>query len=246
MSNTGYRTRGIVLSGRPLGEKDRLMTLMTMDRGLLRVVARGVRGPRSKLAGLVMPFAEVNLDMWRGRSLDGIRGGEVLRAHRGLRERPERYGHASAVAEVTGFLAQEGEADPALYLLLLATLTLLATRDPDLILTFFLLRAIKVAGLFPDIGACVACAATETGGMIDFDTGSLTCHRCHPAGNSRYELCANGLRLALRLRDIHPRGLADCRADPAVIRGLRDLMFDYVEFHLGRSVNSRRFLDILN
>ena len=39
----------------PLGEADRILTLYTTDLGKLRAVARGVRGPKSRLAGHLEP-----------------------------------------------------------------------------------------------------------------------------------------------------------------------------------------------
>ena len=50
-----YKTEGIVLKQMPLGEADRILTLYTTDQGKLRAVARGVRRPKSRLAGHLEP-----------------------------------------------------------------------------------------------------------------------------------------------------------------------------------------------
>lgn len=44
-------TRGIVLSRTDYQEADRILTILTPDHGKLRVIAKGVRKPKSKLAG---------------------------------------------------------------------------------------------------------------------------------------------------------------------------------------------------
>lgn len=44
-------TTGIVLTRVDYGEADRILTILTPDHGKLRVIAKGVRKPKSKLAG---------------------------------------------------------------------------------------------------------------------------------------------------------------------------------------------------
>jgi DNA repair protein RecO (recombination protein O) len=50
------QTRGIVLSRTAYGEADRIVTLITPDQGKVRVMARGVRKLKSKLAGGIELF----------------------------------------------------------------------------------------------------------------------------------------------------------------------------------------------
>jgi DNA repair protein RecO (recombination protein O) len=50
MSRT-YQATGINLKGMALGEADRLLTILTAERGLVRAVAPGARKFKSKLRG---------------------------------------------------------------------------------------------------------------------------------------------------------------------------------------------------
>lgn len=50
-------TTGIVLARTNYGEADRIVTLLTPDQGKLRVMAKGVRRPKSKLAGGIELFS---------------------------------------------------------------------------------------------------------------------------------------------------------------------------------------------
>ena len=46
-----YREQGVVLRTQKLGEADRIVTLLTLGRGIIRVVAKGVRRTSSKSTG---------------------------------------------------------------------------------------------------------------------------------------------------------------------------------------------------
>ena len=70
MSRT-YKVTGINLKGMPLGEADRLLTILTQELGLIRVVAPGARKQNSKLGGRSGLFVVNELLIAKGRSLDG-------------------------------------------------------------------------------------------------------------------------------------------------------------------------------
>lgn len=60
-------TQGIVLKRLNYGEADRIVTLLTSDYGKLRIMAKGVRRPKSKLAGGIELFSVNELHFIKGR-----------------------------------------------------------------------------------------------------------------------------------------------------------------------------------
>lgn len=59
-------TPGYVLHHRPYRDTSRILEVFTRDFGRLSLFARGVRGPRSKLAPILQPFCPLLLS-WSGR-----------------------------------------------------------------------------------------------------------------------------------------------------------------------------------
>lgn len=60
-------TKGIVLSRTDYGEADRILTILTPDQGKLRLMARGVRKAKSRLAGGIELFSTTELTYMNGR-----------------------------------------------------------------------------------------------------------------------------------------------------------------------------------
>ena len=60
-------TTGIILTRTDYGEADRIITLLTPDCGKLRLMAKGVRRIKSKLAGGIELFSISNITFIKGR-----------------------------------------------------------------------------------------------------------------------------------------------------------------------------------
>jgi DNA repair protein RecO (recombination protein O) len=84
MTNKTYQVTGINLKASPLGEADRLITILTPEYGLLRVVAPGARKPKSSLGGRSGIFVINQLMLARGKSMDRITQAETLHTYRTL------------------------------------------------------------------------------------------------------------------------------------------------------------------
>jgi len=80
MSRT-YKATGINLKSMPLGETDRLVTVLTPEFGLVRAVAPGARKPKSRLRGRIEMFVVNELLIAKGRSLDKIVQAETLASY---------------------------------------------------------------------------------------------------------------------------------------------------------------------
>jgi hypothetical protein len=68
----------IIIKKTKLGEADRILTLYTPDLGKIQAVAKGVRRPKSKLAGHLELLTHSLVSLARGRNLDTITGSQTI------------------------------------------------------------------------------------------------------------------------------------------------------------------------
>ncbi|MEB3319897.1 MAG: DNA repair protein RecO [Cyanobium sp.] len=108
---TELNLEGLALSSRPLGESDRLLTLLSEEQGLLRLAVPGARRPRSSLAAAV-PLAHLQLQVGRGKGLRRVRQLRVLRNYSGLAQQLEALASAQAMAELSLMLVPAETAAP--------------------------------------------------------------------------------------------------------------------------------------
>ena len=82
------RLQGLALKVGPLGEHDRLLTLLSDEAGVVRLAVPGARRPRSSLAAAV-PLTLLDLQVVGRRSLKRVRQLRVLHNYGGVGQRPE-------------------------------------------------------------------------------------------------------------------------------------------------------------
>ena len=153
-----YNTEAIVLRTSPLGEADRLLTLLTPGLGKLRATARGVRKPTSKLGGHLDSLTRSSLTLAKGQTLDTITGADTRETFPLVKGNLDRLSRAIYLTELVDTLSPLEAPNPAIYTLFLEGLRLLGTdADPDLVLRYMELQLLSHSGFLPELHQCVEC-----------------------------------------------------------------------------------------
>lgn len=77
MSKRVQQQPGFVLHHRPFRDTSQILDLLTRDHGRIAVVARGSRGPRSRLAGVLRPFLPLRVSWVAKTDLGTLTGAEA-------------------------------------------------------------------------------------------------------------------------------------------------------------------------
>lgn len=170
-----------------LGEADLIVTLLAENTGRLRGVAPSARKSRKRFGGRLEPLTRVVVT-WaqrEGRDLHRIESLETLRSFAAMQADPAKQAACAVLAEITGHVVHEGEADPRTYRLLGALLEALeGGLDPWIAVRYAEYWTLRLHGVLPDVDACAACGSELTPADPRWAAeGSVLCRRCpKPAG----------------------------------------------------------------
>lgn len=177
------KTDGLVIREINVGESDRIVHILTREKGVVRASARGARKVRSRISSAAQMLTHSDFTLFRGRELYIIDEAAPLHFFLGVRRDLDRLALAQYFAQLMENLApQEDEAEIYLRLILNA-LYLIENekRPPQAVKAAFELRLLTLAGYMPDLVACRRCGAYEAGRMwFDPVEGNLICDRCAP------------------------------------------------------------------
>jgi len=168
-------TTAIVLSRTDFGEADRILTLLTPDYGKLRLMARGVRKVKSKLAGGIELFSISNVTFINGRGEIGTLISARLETYYShIVENIERtmlgYELIKLLSRVT-----EDEPEAAYFELLQQTFQALNddTTSIELIRLWFAAHLLEQAGHSPNLQTDDTGAKLAPGTAYNFNTESM-------------------------------------------------------------------------
>ncbi|MEN9222701.1 MAG: DNA repair protein RecO, partial [Thermostichus sp. BF3_bins_97] len=195
MSGSTYRVTGINLKGIPLGESDRIITILTREQGLIRAVAKGSRKQPSKLGGRMEPFVINDLLIAHGRwptqtdasqRLQRIAQAETLQSFPRLNRSLAHLTAAQYLAEVTLILALPEQTQEDLFVLLVEHLERLEQATSDVrvlpLLTHGVYHLLALAGFAPQVQACHYCRGRLAGNVFfSPKSGGMVCEPCRVA-----------------------------------------------------------------
>jgi DNA repair protein RecO (recombination protein O) len=146
-------TKGIILTRTDFGEADRIITVLTPDYGKLRLMARGVRRVKSKLAGGIELFSVSDITFIRGRGEIGTLISARLRAHYG--RIVTQIARVQLGYELIKLLNRitEDETEPDYFALLEQLFATLDDTDipPELIECWFYAQILRLGGSEPNL-----------------------------------------------------------------------------------------------
>lgn len=172
----GQQTSGIILNRTDYGEADRIITVLTPDQGKLRLMAKGVRKPKSKLAGGIELFSVSDITFIRGRKEIGTLVSSRLSEHYGTIVKD--IGRVQLGYELLKLLnkATEDEPEPEYFETLQTALKSL--DDPkiptDLIQVWFSAQLLRLGGHSPNLRTDTNGEKLSPESMYNFDAEAMT------------------------------------------------------------------------
>ena len=260
-----YRVTGINLKSIPLGESDRLMTILTPEKGLIRTIAPGARKYQSQLRGRTELFVVNQLIIAKGRSLDKITQAETIISYGGLSNNLAKLAAGQYLAELALGLAIGEQPQGEIYQLLrehLARLEKLDNRESCLpSLTQALFHLLVVGGIAPRVNVC--CITQEP--LIpqlnqqnwrvgfSFDGGGIISLGAPSSLKIDNQIGAIELALLQQLTTQSLLPTSEILADSISINIINDawlnlerLLRNYTQYHLGCTIRSATLIDSLS
>jgi DNA repair protein RecO (recombination protein O) len=242
-----YVTDAIVLSRFDFGEADRILTLITPEYGKLKAIAKGVRRQKSRLGGSLEPFAELRVQLARGRTFDVVTQVSVGHAWLRLRDALEPAATAWYLAELADRSLEERHAAEPLYALLHRAYELLdAGMGPGRVARWYEMHLAAELGVRPELERCVECdrllEPTDTFRWVP-PLGGVLCQRDPGPPAARTSLSLDALKVLRAYQRLDAEAISDLRLAPEIEREVEAAMRAFIADALEREARSLAFLD---
>lgn len=174
-------TDGLILKEQNIGEKDKLVTVLTRHNGLVRAFVRGAKSVNNRKNSSTGMFCFSKLCLYKTKESYIIDEAEPIELFFELRNDLEKLSLAQYFSELIITLVQEDEPAEDYLRLILNSLYFLAKGKMPIeqVKAITELRLMCIAGYMPNLVACDRCGEYETDTMyFDVEDGLLYCENC--------------------------------------------------------------------
>ncbi|MCI0694101.1 DNA repair protein RecO [candidate division KSB1 bacterium] len=245
------KAEGIVIRSMKMGETSKLVTLFTRELGLLKIIAKGSRSSKSRIGAALEPLTVSRIVYYQkeNREIQFLSQAEIVEFFPNLPADLEKWGYASACAELVSRSQIDTEVTPKLYPILLDTIRAMNEPAADARACFggFQMKLCGVLGLAPNLRRCLNCNSAPPRFMqeirmqsdagptvqIHFDIarGGFMCNNCSPPLEAQ-QLSGETLRLLADFQSLPAEKLSRCKISPVARREIEAFFRAYFAFHL--------------
>lgn len=261
MSQT-YQVTGINLKGMPLGERDRLLTILTPEHGIIQAVAGGARKYQSSLRGRSELFVVNQLLLVKGRSsLHRLTQAETLYTYPKLSQNLGKLAISQYLTEIVLCFALSEQPQYELYTLFrehlqrIENCILCPDSPPTSLLPLLnqgIIHLLSLAGIAPQV------PPLSPHEMEGCKGGSLSVEPNHSRVGFSYQAGGvispdkEAINHLLSYRELtllqelsKPYLSSDFSGEVAHLQTLEKLLRNYTEYHFHRPIRSASLVDTL-
>ncbi len=183
-----FATNGIVTKVTAYGNSDKLLWIITEEKGRIPVMAKGVKSPTSKLTVLTGLFTYANFEIYKKNDAYWLKGGSIISSFYELTRDIKSLALGTYLCDLANELTDENYEGNEILRMLLNSLHFICQgkKSIKLIKGIFEFRAMCMSGYMPEISSCSYCDEFEGEIMyLDVAGGKLICPECLIKKNKR-------------------------------------------------------------
>jgi DNA repair protein RecO (recombination protein O) len=147
-----YSSEGVVLSRKNYSEADRILSVLTKNYGKVRLLAKGVRKPKSKKRGHIEVFSKIKFSANKSKGIDFLTEVELLDSYQGIRSNLRKASLAYYFCEVIEKTMQEEDRNQLVFQTLVTNLdNIKNTGKLKRLRKDFVLKTLVLQGFIPNI-----------------------------------------------------------------------------------------------
>ena len=244
------RDHAITLAVSDYSETSQVVCLLSEGNGLLRVLAKGSKRPRSAFGGPIdkLQLVQAVFSVRRHGSLGVLAELSVQDDLPGLRRQLDGFYAASYAADLVQMGMRELDPCREVFSLLRELLRDLSRGGSSAILLYqFEIRLLRQLGFGPRLDSCAVCGRKRPpsqGGSFSAEAGGLLCRRCRKQEAGGLTVGGKAIDALLFLEGSSRQHTEKVRLSPETARQVRQLLRSYWAHVLGREPRSTPWVPV--
>ncbi len=248
---SSYSTPAIVLRKIDYGEYDLVITLFTLKKGKVSVIAKSAKKSKKRFAGILELFSIIDVvcNVGRRKGLPVLQEAALKHPFFHIRFSALKTAYASYWAELINEWMESGQKQVQLYQLFQYVLRELdSSRVSEAALSIlFQIKFLTICGLSPNLRQCSVCRTEvekikETRVQFDFAKGGILCDECASKTLQKPFLSKGIIKQLLWIEKGDLVKAVRIKFSSDALREGSEFLETFVPYHLGKEPRSLKFL----
>lgn len=239
---------GMVLKDSPVGEYDKRISLLTLERGRISAFLRGAKRPKGSSFQSIGPFSFGKFYIYEGRNSNSVVRAEITEHFLGIKGDLTNTFYGAYFLDVAEYYSREYTEEKERLGLLIQSLRALESGkfQPRFVLLIYELKTIAISGEYPNIFTCMGCGKKEKLTFFSFEDRVIFCDDCKGERRDLFPI-SEGVRYALWFIFSTPvEKLYSFKLSEQALLELREFTDRYKRRYFNHSFKTYEMLDVID
>lgn len=244
LKNMIIKIEGIVTSERSHGETSKIINILTKDKGVIGIMAKGARNLKSEYRAntskLTQGFFNIS---YKENGLSNLISVDLIENFKNIKKDIVKISYASYLIELATQVMNHNETEE-IYDLLIASLKKIDENyNPAVITNILELKYLDFLGVMPIIDSCSICGSKNSIATISADKGGYVCNNC-----LTNEKLVNDktIKLIRMFYYVDISKISNLNISDNIIKEINMFLDNYYDRYTGLYLRSKQFLKNLN
>jgi DNA repair protein RecO (recombination protein O) len=246
-----FTTPAVLLRKLEYGDFDLILTLLSLQRGKISLIAKSAKKSTKRFAGILELFSlmEVVASAGRGRGLPVLQEATLISPFSTIRNDINKTAYASYWCELINNWVEENQKQEQLFYLLKHVLNELDRGESKAaqISILFQMKLLHLTGHGPNLKQCGRCRKNleiilPTQIVFDIAKGAILCDACAPGAGGRLRLSKGTLKQLIWFESGNLKKASRIRFGEQALKEGLEFLETFVPYTLGKQPQSLKFL----
>lgn len=246
-----FSSPAVLLRRIEYGDFDLILTLLSLQRGKISLIAKSAKKSTKRFAGVLELFSlmEVVASAGKGRGMPVLQEATLISPFSAIRNDIHKTAYASYWCELINNWVEENEKQVRLFYLLRHSLNQLDSGESAAAHTsiLFQMQLLHLTGHSPNLRQCGRCRKDlemiqPDQVVFDIAKGAILCDGCSPGAGSHIRLSKGTLKQLIWLGSADLRKASRIRLGTQALPEAQEFLETFVPYAMGVQLKSLKFL----
>lgn len=230
---------GIIINEKAYGETSKILDIITKEKGIIGVLAKGAKRLKSSLRSVSERFCYANFTIsYKEDKLSTLISADVINPFRNIKKDLEKVSYLNFISELTSGVMKQNNNFKIYDLYLNSILKIEDDFDPMVITNILEIKYLSFLGVSPKFNGCVICGNQNVVTVSAYKGGFV----CKEHVQNDYIVSDKTIKLIRLLEYVDISKISKVDISKEVKKEINDFLDDYYDRYTGLYLKSKKFL----